>query len=141
MRARPLCLLLTAMLTATAAGCVDRTLSITSDPPGALVHLNDREVGYTPVRVPFDFYGVYDVRLRRVGYQPLWTTAHARAPWWETPPIDLVADVTTDADVVIDWHFELEPVEPAGDARTGRLIERAEALGDRLDEPTDTRGR
>ncbi|MFB3120043.1 MAG: PEGA domain-containing protein [Stenotrophomonas maltophilia] len=40
---------------------------ITSEPPGALVWLNDREIGRTPVDVDFEFYGRYDVRLHLPG--------------------------------------------------------------------------
>lgn len=49
------------------AGCVQRVISITSQPSGALVYLNDEEVGRTPVSVPHLFYGVYDVRLEHRG--------------------------------------------------------------------------
>jgi hypothetical protein len=49
------------------AGCLERTITITSDPTGALVHLNDAEVGRTPVTVPFTFYGNYTVRLEHPG--------------------------------------------------------------------------
>jgi len=48
-------------------GCIERTITITSDPSGALVHLNDEEVGRTPVVVPFTFYGTYTVRLEHDG--------------------------------------------------------------------------
>ena len=64
------------------SGCVDRTISITSTPSGALVYLNDEEVGRTPLVTPFTFYGpavtarmsaysvkpvLFDVYLRCVG--------------------------------------------------------------------------
>lgn len=94
-------------------GCVERTISITSQPEGALVHLNDVEVGRTPLEVPFTHYGEYDVRLHKDGYQPLWTTAVAKTPWWDMPGPDLVAE-TTDAQSHIDWHFELQPA-PEGE--------------------------
>ena len=49
-------------------GCgVERTLQIESDPPGALVTLNGNEVGRTPTRKEFVWYGTYDVQLRRRG--------------------------------------------------------------------------
>ncbi len=48
-------------------GCVERTITVTSDPSGALVYLNDTEIGRTPVTVPFTFYGTYDVRLEHDG--------------------------------------------------------------------------
>ena len=73
-------------------GCVQRTITITSQPEGALVHLNDEEIGRTPVTVPFTFYGIYDVRLEADGHQPMWTQQKAVAPWWELPGVDLMAE-------------------------------------------------
>ena len=95
--------------TVMAGGCVQRKIKINSQPQGALVYLNDQEVGRTPVEVNFTWYGVYDVRLTKEGYLPLWTTAEAKAPGWETPPIDFFAEVFTDNTVLIDWEFKLEP--------------------------------
>ncbi len=48
-------------------GCVERLITVKSTPAGALVYLNDEEVGRTPVTVPFKFYGTYDVRLEHEG--------------------------------------------------------------------------
>ena len=58
-------------------GCVKRTIMVTSDPEGALVWLNEREVGRTPVEVEFLYYGTYDVRLVKDGYEPLLTKGEA----------------------------------------------------------------
>ncbi len=91
----------------TLVGCVQRTISITSEPTGALVYLNDEEVGRTPVTVPYRFYGVYDVRLELDGHQPLWTEQKADAPWWEAPGPDLFAELFTDAKVEQKWHYQL----------------------------------
>jgi hypothetical protein len=75
-------------------GCgVERTLTITSDPPGAMVTLNDQEIGRTPVTRDFTWYGTYDVELRLDGYQTLKTTGKVWAPWWQVPPIDLAAEL------------------------------------------------
>jgi hypothetical protein len=42
-----------------ASGCAARrTLTISSEPPGATVRLDDRTVGVTPVRVPIVHFGV-----------------------------------------------------------------------------------
>src|SRR5258706_9997592 len=51
------------------AGCVERTMTIKSDPPGALVYLNDREIGRTPVTRDFTWYGDYQVEIRKDGYE------------------------------------------------------------------------
>jgi hypothetical protein len=104
-------------------GCVQRTIHITSNPPGALVHLNDEEVGRTPVTVPFTFYGTYDVRMRADGYRPLWTKHKTDMPWWELPGPDLVAEVIPGNKSEQNWHFVLEPnVEGAAE---GPVIDRA----------------
>lgn len=94
------------------SGCIQRTITVTSDPPDALVYLNDEEVGRTPVTVPFTFYGKYDVRLEREGYESLHTATEAEAPWWEAPGPDLVAEAMPgDNDVELEWHYELQPRE------------------------------
>jgi hypothetical protein len=117
--------LLLLALAASTAGCVERTIHITSDPPGALVWLNDEEVGRTPLAVPFTFYGTYDVRLEREGHKPLWTKAKTDDHWWELPGPDLVAEAIPNAQSNTRWHFTLEP-DPG--ASEDDLIERAQAM-------------
>lgn len=75
------------------SGCVRRTLDVTSDPPGALVYLNDQEVGRTPLQRDFTWYGTYDVAVRKEGFETLKTSSKVMAPWWQWPPIDLFAEL------------------------------------------------
>lgn len=109
-------------------GCVLRTLQITTEPAGALVYLNDQEVGRTPLAVPFTWYGTYDVRLERDGYQPMWTTGEAKMPWWELPGPDLIAEMIPGAESNVAWHYTLEEATPSDEVDTGELVGRAEAL-------------
>lgn len=109
-------------------GCVQRTIKITSEPSGALVHLNDEAVGRTPLTVPFTFYGVYDVRLDKEGYQPLWTTRKADAPLWEYPGPDLIAEAIPGAKVELDWHFDLEPQTPPSAVDPDPLLDHARQM-------------
>ena len=107
------------------AGCVQRTITITSDPPGALVWLNDREVGRTPLDVEFLYYGTYDVRVVKDGYEPLLTKGEASAPWWDLPGLDLAAEVApVKLNSNIDWHYVLLP----GDNDPDLLIERGRQM-------------
>lgn len=110
-------------------GCVDRRIVITSEPSGARVLLNDVDVGVTPTEVNFTYYGVYDVRVSKDGYEPLLTTAEAEAPWHEFPVVDLVSMGFGPKDVRIDWHFELVTADTDPDSlldRAGELRERFE---------------
>ncbi|MBC7834186.1 MAG: PEGA domain-containing protein [Phycisphaerales bacterium] len=113
-------------------GCVKRTISITSQPPGALVWLNDVQVGRTPCSTDFTFFGTYDVRLDLEGYEPVATSREAEPPIYEYPGFDLVAEaVPLNIATFIDWHFDLEPVAEATlDRREAeaRLLERARQM-------------
>src|SRR5262245_11374473 len=103
-RAALLCVLL-AM-----GGCLERKIHITSDPPGALVWVNDIEVGRTPVTTGFLFYGDFDVRASREGCEPVQTHRDTWAPVWETAPIDLGATaLPVSLRHTVEWHIELKP--------------------------------
>jgi hypothetical protein len=126
-------------------GCIKRTISITSEPPGALVWLNDVQVGRTPCSADFTFFGTYDVRLDLEGYEPIITSREAEPPIYEYPGFDLVAEaVPLNIATFIDWHFELEPVAEATLERReaeAQLLERArqmqaEEAGKNGDKPT-----
>ncbi|MBC23914.1 MAG: hypothetical protein CMJ32_08385 [Phycisphaerae bacterium] len=108
-RPGPILLLLVLVMMAS-TGCVRRKIDITSDPSGARVWLNDREVGRTPIEVDFTYYGRYDVRLELAGYQPVWTVGSANAPVWDTIGADLVMEtVPTELTSTNQWHYILEP--------------------------------
>lgn len=115
----------------TVPGCIDRRLTITSDPPGAIVTLNEVEVGRTPLQTRFLWYGTYDVRLNLDGFEPLSTSRAAAAPIYEIPPLDLPASalpITTN----IHWHFELIPTPPDTPEMEADLIRRARELREQL---------
>lgn len=114
------------------SGCLERTISVTTEPPGALVWINDVEVGRTPLESDFTFYGVFDVRIRREGYEPILTTVKANAPVQEWPGIDLVAEaLPVRFNNVVRWHWVLTPVaEVAQDKTTHEagVVQRANEL-------------
>lgn len=125
MRRATLILVLLAALPA----CVERRIRVTSEPPGALVWVNDREIGRTPVETRFKYHGLYDVRLEMEGYEPLITSARASAPWYEYPGPDLLAEVAPfTVRNTQEWHFELDPVPASGPGSERELIERADEL-------------
>src|SRR3954453_8532751 len=117
----------------TGGGCVERELQVNSDPQGALVYLNDQEVGRTPLRQDFTWYGTYDVAVRKEGYQTLKTTSPVIAPWWQWVPFDFVADILPfrlkDSHAL---HYTLKPTpEIAEDP--DRLVQRGQAMRDQLE--------
>lgn len=97
-------------------GCAERRISIMSDPPGAIVHVNDTEVGVTPVEVLYTWDGVYDVRLTKPGYDPIVTTARAKpGARWEFALEAAEADPDAVADRARQMResaFPPTPIEP-----------------------------
>jgi hypothetical protein len=97
------------------AGCIERTITINTEPQDATVLLNDQEVGRTPVKVPFTWYGDYDIIVRKKGYKTVRTHHNVRAPWYELPGIDIVTEClipfTVHDDRVLDT-IALDPAQP-----------------------------
>ena len=126
MRFRSACITAVLLVVVSASfGCVRRTLRISSTPPGALVWVNHREVGRTPLEIDFTYYGHYDVQVTRDGNEPIITTAEASPPVWDVIGLDLVFDVMPfESQSVVEWHFDLEPRHDDLDA----LVDRARAL-------------
>lgn len=116
-----------------ALGCIQRTITVNSDPEGALVWLNDEEVGRTPVTVPFTFYGTYSVRLEKDGFRTLNTETEAEMPWWELPGPDLIAEALPGTRRVdLQWDYELHRQQPA---HPEKLLNRARELRETFNQP------
>jgi hypothetical protein len=74
-------------------GCVRRRLNIQSNPPGALVYVDNQQIGTTPCAVDFIYYGTREIRLIKPGYDTLTINQPIPTPWYEVPPIDFVSEV------------------------------------------------
>jgi len=122
-----------------AGGCLKRTISVTTEPPGALVWINDVEVGRTPLETDFTFYGNYDVRVRREGYEPIVTSAKAKRPIQEMPGIDLLAEAApVRMHNVVRWHWNLVPLAEQAQSKEQAeqdLLARAGALREQFPAP------
>ena len=107
----PLGLTLLALAALTQTGCVSRRLMVQSNPPGAMVLLEGKEVGYTPTGVDFTYYGTRELTLIKDGYETKTQLVPVRAPWYQWPVIEFFSDNflpgrVTDRRSV---QFEMEP--------------------------------
>jgi len=107
-------------------GCVERQLTIKTVPAGGVVMLNDEEIGEAPATVSFEWYGDYNVRISKAGYETLTTHRKLERPWHDRFPLDFFASVWPG--MIRDkyeWTFDLKPYqEPSRE----QLIERATQL-------------
>jgi hypothetical protein len=74
------------------SGCVERRMIVRSNPPGALLYVDNYEIGTTPVATDFIYYGTRQIRLVKDGYETLVVSQPIPAPWYEYFPADFVAE-------------------------------------------------
>jgi hypothetical protein len=112
-------------------GCVERKLTINTKPQGALVTLNDEEIGESPVTVNFNWYGDYCVRISKEGYETLNTHRDLKGPWYDHFPFDFFAEIVNPNRIVdsYEWTFELSPRQQIG---RDELIQNANELKKQL---------
>jgi hypothetical protein len=84
------------------AGCVQRRLLIRTNPPGALVYIDDYEIGTTPVSTDYLYYGTRKIRIVKDGFETLTVEQPVKAPWYEIFPLEFVSEN------VIPWEIRDE---------------------------------
>ncbi len=93
------------------SGCVERRYVVTTDPPGAVVYVNDQYLGATPVDNHFIYYGKTHFKIVKEGYETLQVDQEISSPWYEYPPIDFLAETVLPYTVIDrrEFNFKLEP--------------------------------
>ncbi len=114
-------------LLSASTGCVQRQLTIRSNPAGALVYIGNEPIGVTPCSTPYTYYGVREIRLVRDGFETLTVSQKIPPPWYERFPLDFVSENLWPGEIRDDrtLNFQLEPqkIVPPGE-----LIARGENL-------------
>jgi hypothetical protein len=129
-------------------GCVERSLSIRTSPPGATVFVDGIDVGKSPVTIPFDHYGTWDVVVRMEENEkrgerslaPQRRQVHLSPPWYQRFPIDFVFDVLWPGNIQVSFEesFVLEPQDLDALSERFRATAREHGIVGPLDEPADT---
>ena len=123
---------------------VRRRLTITSNPPGAVVFVDDREIGVTPVSTSFTYYGTRKIQLVMEGFETLTVKRTFSRPWYQWPVVDFVAENMVGRELrderIVDFRMVPQRIVPSD-----QLLQRAQQLRDRsrrgaiTELPTDNR--
>jgi hypothetical protein len=102
-------------------------MTIRTNPPGALVYVDDQEIGTTPVSTDFTYYGTRKLQLMKDGFETMTVKQSFAPPWYEYPVVEFFSENL--------WPFELRDehllnfqMQPQQILPTERLLERAENL-------------
>jgi len=108
-------------------GCVQRRLTIRSNPPGALVYIDDYPIGTTPVSTDFVYYGTRKVRVVKSGFETLNVLQPIPAPWYQYPGLDFVTENVIPGEIrderVVEYQLQPQLVVPSV-----QVLERGENL-------------
>src|SRR5215212_5465633 len=110
-----------------AHGIVRRRLNVNSNPQGALVYVDNQQIGTTPCSVDFTYYGTREIRLIKAGFETLTVNQPIPAPWYEYTPLDFVAENLVATKIrdnrTVNYNLAPQLVVP-----TQELIDRANQL-------------
>ena len=104
-------------------GCVTRRYTVRTDPPGALVIVNDEALGPSPASRSFTYYGNRKITLILDGYETKTVIQPVNAPWWDNYLTEFVAEsvVPWVMDDEREFTYKLEPAKtPTVEAVRGR---------------------
>jgi hypothetical protein len=117
-------------------GCVERKITILTEPSGALVALNDEDIGTSPVTVGFEWYGDYSVRLTKEGFKTLNTHQNLKRPLRDKVGFDFLDDAFHTRIDEYTWTFKLEPYEqPQKDQLIDQAVKMKQQTADELAKP------
>ena len=127
LRSRCALLILLAATMLLPAGCVRRRLNVRSNPPGAMVFVDNQQIGTTPCSTDFIYYGTREIRLVKPGYETLTVNQPIPTPWYQIPPLDFVSENLIPNDI-LDHRTVAFDLQPQVIVPTEQLLGRAEQL-------------
>ena len=95
-------------------GCVHRRVTINSNPAGALVRIDGKDIGYTPASIDYTWYGTREVQLLKDGYETQTQFIKIGTPWYQRFPLDFISDNFLGTHVRDHRRFDLtmQPKQP-----------------------------
>jgi hypothetical protein len=108
-------------------GCVNRRMTIHTDPPGAHVLLEGREIGFTPVSVDFTYDATREFTFEKDGFSTLTVLQSVQSPWYLRPPFDFFTENFLPFQMTARHEF-MYKLQPQVVVPTQELINRANTL-------------
>lgn len=115
------------LLTLSQTGCVHRRVTINSNPQGALVRVDGKDIGYTPASFDYTWYGTREVQLLKDGYETQTQMVRISAPWYQRFPLDFISDNFLGTHVRDHRRFDLQ-MRPKQPDVSSDVIERGRSL-------------
>ena len=109
------------------SGCVHRRVTINSNPSGALVRVDGKDIGYTPASLDYTWAGTREVQLLKDGFETQTQLIDIEAPWYQKFPLDFISDNLLGTHIRDHRRFDLQ-MQPKRPDDSTNLIERGRSL-------------
>ena len=126
------------------AGCVTRTITVKTNPSNALVYIDDKLTGESPVTIPFTYYGTRKIMIEkrdedgRLTHERTTAFEKIKAPTYEIFPLDFFSEVLWPREIK-DEHilnYDLVKLEPLSiKEQQENVIKNADELRQRVNAP------
>ncbi|MBI5361354.1 MAG: PEGA domain-containing protein [Planctomycetes bacterium] len=123
---------ITAIISALAiTGCVERKVTIRTEPSGATLLLDSAPAGQTPYTFPFIHYGVREIIIKKDGYVTVKEDIDVSPPLYQRFPIDLFFEALPFT--ITDQQEFVYNLTPVSEIDEKELLERAKVLRSELE--------
>jgi hypothetical protein len=122
---------MTALIALVSTGCLaERRLVVETIPPGALVELDWKPVGHTPIDFVIDHRGKRRLLVTLDGYESVLRDVEFKSTWKSSFPVDIFTELLNPfpEDEVLRVELRLSPRTEATDNDLVPVLERAEVL-------------
>lgn len=125
-------------------GCVLRSLTIDSNPAGAMVYLDDEPIGETPVTTTFTYYGTRKITIEktdaegRLLYERKIVYEKIKPPLYQVFPLDFFSEIVLPVELKDEHYlnYQLEPFRQlTKEEQQKTVLKNAEELRERLRMP------
>lgn len=126
------------------AGCVTRTITVKTNPNNALVYIDGKLVGESPVTIPFTYYGTRKIMIEkrdedgRLTHERTTVFEKIKAPVYEIFPLDFFSEVLWPRELIDDHvlNYDLVKLDLLSiKERQKKLLKNAEELRQRVNAP------
>ena len=100
-------------------------MTLLSNPPGATVYLDGKEIGRTPFSRNFNHYGKREFRVVKQGYETKTELISVPAPWYQWIGFDFVSEVLLPGKLTDRKYYEFN-LQPEKIVPGSEIVTRAE---------------
>jgi hypothetical protein len=91
------------------------------------VRIDGQQIGYTPVSVPFTYYGTRDIQLEKDGFKTVKVQQRIQSPWYDKFPVSFFSNHFSPNEIRDERLLDFQ-LEPKAQVQENLLLDRANGL-------------